>query len=82
MLAGFRLRQLWKGGTVTKRQNSADEKAKVEPDSEKKQPGSPEEAKIWAILEEARQKVKPIVKKEKEAEVLTGELLNLRLKAH
>ena len=30
----------------------------------------------------ARQKVKPIVKKEKEAEILTGELLNLRLKAH
>lgn len=67
---------------MTKRQNTADDTAKVEHENQKKQPGSPEEAKVWEILEEARQKVKPIVKKEKEAEVLTGELLNLRLKAH
>lgn len=67
---------------MTKRQNTADDTAKVEHENQKMQPGSPEEAKVWEILEEARQKVKPIVKKEKEAEVLTGELLNLRLKAH
>jgi hypothetical protein len=42
---------------------------------------SPEEAKVWAALEQARQNVKPIVKKEREAEVVTAELLNLRLKA-
>lgn len=67
---------------MTKGQHTADEKPKVQHENEKKQPGSTEEAKVWEILEEARQKVKPIVKKEKEAEVLTGELLNLRLKAH
>lgn len=66
---------------MTKGRHSADEKSKVQHENEK-QPGSAEEAKVWEILEEARQKVKPIVKKEKEAEVLTGELLNLRLKAH
>ena len=42
---------------------------------------SPEEARVWAALEQARQNVKPIVKKERDAEVVTAELLNLRLKA-
>ena len=42
---------------------------------------SSEEARVWAALEQARQNVKPIVKKERQAEVLTAELLNLRLKA-
>ena len=65
---------------MTKKQNTSDERPKVE--QENIQPSSAEEAKVWEILEEARQKVKPIVKKEKEAEILTGELLNLRLKAH
>jgi len=67
---------------MTKGQHTPEEKQKDQDENEKKQPGSTEEAKVWEILEEARQKVKPIVKKEKEAEVLTGELLNLRLKAH
>lgn len=67
---------------MTKGQPTANEKQKVQHENEKKQRGSTEEAKVWEILEEARQKVKPIVKKEKEAEVLTGELLNLRLKAY
>jgi hypothetical protein len=40
-----------------------------------------EEAKVWAALEQARQNVKPIVKKEREAEIVSAELLNLRLKA-
>lgn len=42
---------------------------------------SPEEAKVRAALEQARQNVKPIVNKEREAEVVAAELLNLRLKA-
>lgn len=67
---------------MTKRQNTAGEKAKAVSNENDRQPHSAEEAKVWEILEQARQKVKPIVKKEKEAEVLTGELLNLRLKAH
>jgi hypothetical protein len=68
---------------MTKRQNTAGEKAKTVPEESKPQkPRSAEEAKVWEILEQARQKVKPIVKKEKEAEVLTSDLLNLRMKAH
>lgn len=68
---------------MTERQNASGEKAQAVPNqSDKQQAQSAEEAKIWEILEQARQKVKPIVKKEKEAEILTGELLNLRLKAH
>ena len=64
---------------MAKRQN---DKAKTAPEGEQQlQPRSAEEARVWEILEEARQKVKPIVKKEKEAEVLTSDLLNFRLKA-
>jgi hypothetical protein len=67
---------------VTKRQNTVGEKAKIMPEESKPQkPRTAEEAKVWEILEQARQKVKPIVKKEKEAEVLTSDLLNLRMKA-
>jgi hypothetical protein len=43
---------------------------------------SSEEEKVWAAFEQARQNVKPIVKKEREAEIVSAELLNLRLKAH
>ena len=43
---------------------------------------SPEEEKVWAAFEQARQNVKAIVKKEREAEIVSAELLNLRLKAH
>lgn len=42
---------------------------------------SSEEANFWAALEQARQNVKPIVRKEREAELVSAELLNLRLKA-
>jgi len=66
---------------MTKRQDTAGEKVKSALEENKpQQPRSAEEAKVWEILEEARQRVKPIVKKEKEAEVLTSDLLNLRLK--
>lgn len=43
---------------------------------------SSEEARVWAALEQARQNVKPIVRKEREAEIVSAELLNLRLKAN
>jgi hypothetical protein len=67
---------------MKQRQNTATGKSNaVSEESKMQQPSSPEEAKVWDILEQARQKVKPIVKKEKEAEVLTSDLLNLRLKA-
>jgi hypothetical protein len=39
-----------------------------------------EQERILQVLERARQEVKPIVKKEMEGEVITDELLNLRLK--
>lgn len=48
--------------------------------AQKQTPDSDEEARVWAALRQARQNVKPIVKKEREAEALTAELLNLRLK--
>ena len=48
---------------------------------EEQRSGSVEEAKVWAALEQARQNVKPLVKKEREAEIVSAELLNLRLKA-
>jgi hypothetical protein len=67
---------------MTKRVNTASDKGKtVSEENEPQQPRSEQEARVWEILEEARQKVKPIVKKEKEAEVLTSDLLSLRLKA-
>ena len=66
---------------MRKRQNTAGEPAKTVPEENNTQKArSPEEARVWEILEKARQSVKPLVKKEKQAEVLTGELLNLRLK--
>jgi hypothetical protein len=46
----------------------------------KLQPRSEEEKKIWAALEQARQNVKAVVKKEMDAEIVTSELLNLRLR--
>ena len=67
---------------MTKRQNTAGEPAKtVSEENNTQKARSPEEARVWEILEKARQAVKPLVKKEKQAELLTGELLNLRLKA-
>jgi hypothetical protein len=43
-------------------------------------PRSEEEKETWEVLEQARQDVKFIVKKELEAEIVTNELLNLRLR--
>ena len=67
---------------MTDKQKFARDKANASSESEQKQTThSDEKAKVWAALEQARQNVKPIVKKEREAEALTAELLNLRLKA-
>jgi len=57
-----------------------EDQAKASPASDRPMPRSTEEAAVWKCLEQARQNVKPIVKKEQEAEVVTGDLLNLRLK--
>ncbi len=46
----------------------------------KLKPRSEEEKQTWEVLEQARQDVKFIVKKELEAEIVTNELLNLRLR--
>ena len=43
-------------------------------------PRSVEEARVWEVLEEARKQVKHIVKREMEAEVITSDVLNIRLK--
>lgn len=43
-------------------------------------PRSEEEKQVWEVLEQARQNVKPVVKKELEAEIVTSELFNLRLR--
>jgi len=39
------------------------------------------EAVVWEAVKQARQNVKPIVRKERQAETASAELLNLRLKA-
>jgi hypothetical protein len=44
-------------------------------------PRSKEEADVWAILERARQQVKPRIKQELQGEVVGADILNLRLKA-
>jgi len=46
----------------------------------KLKPRSEEKKQTWEVLEQARQDVKFIVKKELEAEIVTNELLNLRLR--
>ena len=43
-------------------------------------PRSQEEKRAWEALEQSRQNVKPIVKKELEAEVVASELFSLRLR--
>ena len=44
-------------------------------------PSSPEEERVWKVLEQARQNVKQIAKKELEGEVITEEILNRPLRA-
>ena len=45
-------------------------------------PRSEDEARAWAILERARQQMKPRVKVELEGEVVSADILTLRLKSH
>ncbi len=44
-------------------------------------PRSAEESRVWSVIEEARQRVKPLAKREQEGQVLRGDLANLRLQA-
>ena len=43
-------------------------------------PRSEEEKRVWDALEEARQNLKPLTKRELESELLPSELMNFRLK--
>jgi len=45
------------------------------------QPRSEEEAAVWAILDESRQRIKPRVNKELQGEMVGTDILNLRLRA-
>jgi hypothetical protein len=59
--------------------------AKTESKSEAtrgRKPRSEQEARVWALFEEARQKVKARVIRELEGEAVGEEILNLRLKAY
>jgi len=68
---------------MTEKQRSAEKQAESPATSEPQtKTCSSEKEKVWAAFEQARQNVKPIVKKEREAEIVSAELLNLRLKAH
>lgn len=44
-------------------------------------PQTPEEERVWAAFEQARQDVKAVVEREMEAERVDADLLNLRLRA-
>jgi hypothetical protein len=68
---------------MTEKQRSAKKEAESPATSETETKiCSSEQKKVWAAFEQARQNVKPLVKKEREAEIVSAELLNLRLKAH
>jgi hypothetical protein len=68
---------------MTEKQRSAKKQAESSATSDLQTKScSSEYEKVWAAFEQARQNVKPIVKKEREAEIVSAELLNLRLKAH
>jgi hypothetical protein len=42
---------------------------------------SAEERRVWAILEKARENVRSVAKRELEGEVISGEVLNFRLRS-
>jgi len=66
---------------VTEHQQTAQKQNSSKGANDAKAVCSVEEAKVWAALKKARQNVKPIIKKERNAETASAELLNLRLKA-
>jgi hypothetical protein len=58
-----------------------DEQAETESRTDRSSsPRSDEEKRIWEILEEARQNVKQLTKRELESELLPSELMSFRLK--
>jgi hypothetical protein len=57
---------------------------RAEPESRTNRASSPrsdEEQRVWDVLEEARQNVKQLTKRELEAELLPSELMSFRLKS-
>jgi len=44
------------------------------------EPRSKEEQRVWEVLEQARQNVKPLAKREMEVETVSSEILNFRLR--
>lgn len=57
---------------------------RVEPESRTDRASSPrsdEEQRVWDVLEEARQNVKQLTKRELEAELIPSELMSFRLKS-
>lgn len=59
-----------------------DERAKHAAPEKDLAPASPEEEHVWKLLEQARQNVKQIARKELEGEVITEEILNRPLRVH
>jgi hypothetical protein len=51
-----------------------------QPAPEQPAPPTAQEQEVWEHLENARQQVRPVIKREAEGEPVTKELLNLRLK--
>lgn len=57
---------------------------RTEPESRTERSSSPrtaEEQRVWDVLEEARQNVKPLTKRELEAELIPSDLMSFRLKS-
>jgi len=61
--------------------SSAKAESKSEPTRAHK-PRSEQEARVWALFEEARQNVKSRAIRELEGELIGEDILNLRLKAY
>ncbi len=59
---------------------SREEQSEPQQPSDALEPASAEEARVWKALEDARQNVKRIAKREVEGELITGDILNLRLR--
>jgi hypothetical protein len=59
-----------------------DERAEPESRTDRSSsPRSDEEQRVWDVLEEARQNVKQLTKRELEAELIPSELMSFRLKS-
>ena len=59
-----------------------DERAEAESRTDRSSsPRSVEEQRVWNVLEEARQNVKQLTKRELEAELIPSDLMSFRLKS-